>query len=225
MALHEISVSSNVTDVAFDGSSSIAVLHRDGISVFEYNSPSASAPPPTLKSEFTFQEAESTEAFRQQITFSQNGEVLVLQQGITGSNILSYGSTEGSTIMEEKSSNNPTSVISTLSSFTENGSVKPFSQDVSGSLHNLLPESQSLYGKFPTNLPWVEIVANGDSHIAFGMSANGHLYANSRLLIKNCTSFLVTPAHLIFTTTTHLIKFVHVTDVDSMSSPNSLGLC
>jgi elongator complex protein 1 len=193
--------------------------------VFEYNSPSASAPPPTLKSQFTFQETESTETFRQQITFSQNGEVLMLQRCITGSNIISYAFNEGSGIMEEKPGNNPTSVISTLSSFVEDGLVKPFAQDVSGNLHNLLPESQSLYGKFPINLPWVEMVANGDSHIAFGMSANGHLYANSRLLIKNCTSFLVTPAHLIFTTTTHLLKFVHVTDVNSMSNPNSLGPC
>jgi len=72
--------------------------------------------------------------------------------------------------------------------------------------------------KFPIFLPWVEIVRLGNETIAFGLSANGHLYANSRLLVKNCTSFLLTPAHLIFTTTTHLLKFVHITSVAGLCS-------
>lgn len=46
----------------------------------------------------------------------------------------------------------------------------------------------------------------------YGLTRNGHLYANQRLLVKNCTSYLVTPDHLIFTTTNHLVKFIHRTD-------------
>jgi elongator complex protein 1 len=217
MALHEISVSSNAIDVAFNGSSSIAVLHHEGISLFEYKSSLASGQPPMLKGQFTIDKAESSENFYQGICFSENTEVLMLQRYITGSIITRLGFNGDSGTMEEKPSSGPTSLISTLSNFTDDGLVKPFALEVSGNLHSLLPGSESLvYGKLPANLPWVEVVPNGDSHIVFGMSSNGHLYANSRLLVKNCTSFLVTPAHLIFTTTSHLIKFVHITDVNSM---------
>lgn len=46
------------------------------------------------------------------------------------------------------------------------------------------------------------------------MSRNGVLFANQRLLAKNCTSFLLTPAHIVFTTSQHLLKFVHITNVE-----------
>lgn len=45
------------------------------------------------------------------------------------------------------------------------------------------------------------------------------LYANGRLLAKNCTSFKVTPAHLVFTTTQHLLKFVHLASVHDLEVP------
>lgn len=47
--------------------------------------------------------------------------------------------------------------------------------------------------------------------MAFGLTRSGILYANERVLLRNCTSFVVTPAHLILTTTQHLLKFVHLT--------------
>lgn len=50
--------------------------------------------------------------------------------------------------------------------------------------------------------------------MAFGLSKSGALYANERVLVRNCTSFVVTPAHIIFTTTQHLLKFVHLTGSD-----------
>ncbi|KAF3765858.1 IkappaB kinase complex, IKAP component [Cryphonectria parasitica EP155] len=69
---------------------------------------------------------------------------------------------------------------------------------------------ESLATGFPLQLPWVEITHIDDEMVAFGMSRSGHLYANSRLLVKNCTSFLVTCDHLIFTTSNHFLKFVHL---------------
>ena len=53
-----------------------------------------------------------------------------------------------------------------------------------------------------------EMRANKD--VIFSLAENGTLFANERRLAKNCTSFLVTPAHLIFTTSQHLLKFVHL---------------
>jgi elongator complex protein 1 len=72
--------------------------------------------------------------------------------------------------------------------------------------------------QFQTQLPWFEISKVDDEIVAFGLSRNGHIYANSRLLAKNCTSFIVTPSHLIFTTNNHLVKFVHLSaNVDGKS--------
>ena len=56
------------------------------------------------------------------------------------------------------------------------------------------------------------------SKIDFSLS-NGRLFADKRQLAQNCTSFLVTPAHLIFTTGQHLLKFVHMTDVEDLQVP------
>jgi len=58
-------------------------------------------------------------------------------------------------------------------------------------------------------------LVNGDKalhgkEIRFNVSENGSLFANERRLVRNCTSFLVTPAHLIFTTSQHLLKLVHL---------------
>ena len=46
--------------------------------------------------------------------------------------------------------------------------------------------------------------------VIFSLAENGSLFANERRLVRNCTSFLITPAHLIFTTSQHLLKFVHL---------------
>ena len=48
--------------------------------------------------------------------------------------------------------------------------------------------------------------------VVFSLSENGTLFANQRRLVRNCTSFLVTPVLLIFTTSQHLLKFVHLVD-------------
>jgi hypothetical protein len=72
-----------------------------------------------------------------------------------------------------------------------------------------------LSSQFKSHLPWFEVVNFGESQVAFGLSRNGHLYANTRQLVKNCTSFVLTPRHLIFTTNNHFVKYVHlVEDVD-----------
>ncbi|KAI9658531.1 MAG: hypothetical protein M1829_006757 [Trizodia sp. TS-e1964] len=58
---------------------------------------------------------------------------------------------------------------------------------------------------------------NESSQIVFGLTVEGSLYAGTRLLANNCTSFVVTQAHLIFTTTQHLLKFVHMASIEGKS--------
>ena len=63
----------------------------------------------------------------------------------------------------------------------------------------------------------IEMPATKD--VIFSLAENGSLFANERRLARNCTSFLVTTTHLIFTTSQHLLKFVHLTgDTEGESS-------
>jgi elongator complex protein 1 len=84
-------------------------------------------------------------------------------------------------------------------------------QHLSGGLSSISAgEHSALPVEFPTFLPWNSCLIHDTEFLAFGMSRNGHLYANSRQLVKNCTSFVVTDSHLIFTTSNHFVKFVHL---------------
>jgi elongator complex protein 1 len=47
------------------------------------------------------------------------------------------------------------------------------------------------------------------AHI-ISLSAKGELLADDKLLSRGCTSFVTTDAYLIFTTSQHLLKFVHI---------------
>jgi elongator complex protein 1 len=218
MALHEFTVQSNAIDLAFNADASmISVLHQQGVSLFEWKSVAAAASGPALTARVSLHKTESPIGVYQQVSFAEKNDILVLQRTEAGSAVKRFVLNDDAGRMDEASTrDSPNSTISTLSSFIQDDSVHPFVQGRSGDLHSLAFGEQSLSRcNFPTYLPWVEIVPHGDYYIAFGMSNNGHLYANSRLLVKNCTSFLVTPAHLIFTTTTHLLKFVHIEDVNS----------
>lgn len=219
MSLHELKVRSNAIDIAFNlDTSLIAVLHQKGIAAFEWKSVAAASSPPTLNGQVTFEKDGLSDGACCQISFADNNDVLVLLRDESAVSIKRYSFNDDTGRMEEIPSKAiSTSSISTLSSFGHDGSVHPFIQGRAGDLHSLTFADQSLsHCNFPSNLPWMEIAPYGEDHIAFGMSGKGHLYANSRLLVKNCTSFLVTPAHLIFTTTTHLLKFVHITDVQGI---------
>lgn len=53
----------------------------------------------------------------------------------------------------------------------------------------------------------------------FQLTDNGSLLVNGKVLVRGCTSYLVTPSHLIFTTSQHLLKFVHIfPEIESMES-------
>ena len=62
----------------------------------------------------------------------------------------------------------------------------------------------------PSNGLSAHIFKDTDDSIFFYLNEQGSLFANERCLVRNCTSFLMTPAHLIFTTSQHLLKFVHL---------------
>lgn len=74
--------------------------------------------------------------------------------------------------------------------------------------------------QFPAAVAQSGVVEIDEEQIAFGLTSGGALYANDRLLTRNCTSMITTPAHLIFTTSQHLLKFVHLTSVNELEVPS-----
>ena len=53
------------------------------------------------------------------------------------------------------------------------------------------------------------------------LSSKATLSFNARVLARDCSSFIVTDAHLIFTTMEHLLKFVHLTMSAEMEVPDN----
>ncbi|KAJ4311796.1 putative elongator complex protein 1 [Neodidymelliopsis sp. IMI 364377] len=96
-----------------------------------------------------------------------------------------------------------------------------------GALHQIdtneaasdLPPQTTLVQKFPAFAPEAKVITVDGQDLAFGLTKSGVLFANERVLVRNCTSFVLTPAHLIFTTTQHLLKFVHLTGLDELEVP------
>ena len=224
MALHELEVSSNAIDIAInEDATTIAVLHNEGISLFEWKSTSAASPIPELTGKVTFEKLETDFGRFQQVVIGSNNHILVLQRCGEDDIIKSFGFNDDTGRMEEQGPVlTDISSIAAISSFLHDCTTHTFLQGRHGELASIDQDDDNLAHAIaatssPNYLPWLEIVPHNDRYIAFGLTPHGHLYANSRQLVKNCTSFVVTPAHLIFTTTTHMLKFVHITDVNGRS--------
>ncbi|RDW91470.1 elongator complex protein 1 [Coleophoma crateriformis] len=224
MALHDITVPSNVIDIALSwDSSSIAVLHQEGIYIFEWTANSASSSSPSLVGKVSFGKSGSAPQNFQQICFSEKNDIIVLGRSGSGSIIRMYGFNDETGRIDEKGEQTTHPSISSISSIAENGSMHAYFQNGSGDVLQSYSQDDDplpgLMSNMPVSLVQVDILPHESNYIAFGMSNTGNLYANGRLLVKNCTSFLTTPAHLIFTTTTHLLKFVHITNVNDLEVP------
>lgn len=214
MGLHDIAVETNITDVAFNADGSrIAVLHQREISIFDWKDCTVATHAPILATKITLGHDRTIRDSFQQLVFADMDDILVLQHLRLTQESRRYGRDQVTGRMEEKTTEqSPSFAIFGLSSFSEGGTVHPFVHGLAGGLHSLRSQhSTTLNCQIPPSLPWVEILALPNGHLAFGLSVHGYLYANSQLVSKNCTSFLVTPAHLIFTTTTHFLKFIHLT--------------
>ncbi|KAF2117499.1 elongator complex protein 1 [Lophiotrema nucula] len=84
-----------------------------------------------------------------------------------------------------------------------------------------LPMQTSALQKFLAVAPELRVISVEGQPFCFGLTKSGALFANGRTLARSCTSFVVTPAHLIFTTTQHLLKFVHLLpNVEDLEVPS-----
>ncbi|QUC22981.1 uncharacterized protein UV8b_07222 [Ustilaginoidea virens] len=213
MSLFDVAAESSVADVAFGRrNTSFAVLHGKGVDLYEWPTRDGRGVKPNLKSRIPLPAAGTTPgspalvplricctseaSFR---VFSFDGDSKLVQHAVD----------VGGSSISPAACQKP--LVSTCA-YENAALLEAYGQDASGTLYRLLEtSSEQTTVKFPAHLPWFEIGRVEGEMAAFGLSRNGHLYANSRLLAKNCTSFVVSPSHLIFTTTNHLVKFVHLT--------------
>ncbi|MCJ1383067.1 hypothetical protein MMC17_006180 [Xylographa soralifera] len=218
MALHEVSVLSNIVNAAIYGGGSntkLAVLERNRLSIYQWNLKSKPILAPVL---LAFAETAACQGYVQQVVFLDDEQVLVLATN-------SFGSTVSLFCLIATDLKHSTTTLSIP--YTQ----KPSSGLDPGFFSNIAWNGICVLPKLTREVKVIDLwnkhsekIATDEGHdrsltIAFGLTRNGSLYANSRRLAKDCTSFLLTPAHLIFTTTQHLLKFVHMDQVEELVVP------
>lgn len=216
MALCELEVSHTVIDVAFaHDNSSMAVLHHGGLDLFEWQTKNGRSLTPRLLAAYDAGVLLKT-ALQVSLTSPREPDILLYSDEGLKSCRLSLNSGSDRLVLSDGVVLQEEAIFLQASSATVHSegacSSVPHFQSKVGRLARLSSAGalEPLTAGFPHQLPWVETIEFDDELVAFGLSRGGHLYANSRLLVKNCTSFLVTCDHLIFTTGNHFLKFAHL---------------
>lgn len=232
MAMFELTAGSSIIDVAFaQDNSALAVLHHLGVDWYSWETkgPRSLAPKLVGRSSLNTPANDLYQATPLQVTVSRGQEAKVLvhsvfrnenaddlspQQKFTvrtcrfGSSNSEHDSWAEDDVDSGVSSlgsynGDQTCILTRRGQLTDLSSKNPIADfDISG-----------------TPPPGAEIVEYDGETLAFGLLKNGHLLVNSERLVKNCTSFLVTPSHLIFTTSNHLLKFVHLDHQSNLQVP------
>ncbi|MCJ1392237.1 hypothetical protein MMC18_005104 [Xylographa bjoerkii] len=244
MALYEVAVESNVVNTAIYGGGSntkVAVLERDRLSIYQWNLKTKPVLAPVL---LASAETAACQGYVQQVVFLDDEQVLVLAANSSGSTVSLFRLT-ATDLRHFITSLSIPLTQSLCSNFSRLNNIPCLHFSLSGRVtfarailepgSGLSPDSSRNAWNDICILPkqtrevkiidlWNKHTENKPGHaksltMAFGLTSNGSLYANSRRLAKDCTSFLVTPAHLIFTTTQHLLKFVHMDRVEELEVP------
>ncbi|KAF8458877.1 IKI3 family-domain-containing protein [Terfezia claveryi] len=207
IALYDIPLETTPIDVAVSYTEGlIAVLRSTGLDLIKwYPGKPRDAKKPKLTANATrFQALDSV----RQIAFISSNRLAVLVDAIACCILLHYDiDFSSSTITKAGEDILPLGTTK----------IVPDALDATGELyyvenHRIVTSANDPSTKleFPTTCPWVEVARIDGQVNYFGLSENGKLYANSTLIAPNCTSFVVTNAHLIYTTTQHFVKFVHL---------------
>lgn len=205
MSLFDVLAGSPVVDMAFGRHNAhFTVLHHRGVDVYEWPVVKGRSGKPKLVGSLPL--ADSGLIPLRIWCLSKYQYQLVCARG--DSSFAHFTVTMDSNSLSPVDIGKP--LVST-SAYEDVETLESYGQDTSGRLYKFSNgTSEDLFIQFPTHCPWFEVSRADEQLVAFGLSRSGHMYANSRLLSKNCTSFVVTPSHLIFTTSNHFIKFVHL---------------
>ncbi|KOS18696.1 Elongator complex protein 1 [Escovopsis weberi] len=223
MSLYEVKAESSVVDIAFGKqNASFAILHHSGIDLYDMNSAQGRTTRPTLLRKLPFDTKNMPEnhvplrisnvsdgIFRCKSYQEDLGHLHLV--------INTAEEREGDDIRMLETNQ----LLVATSTYEDDAGAESYGQDQNGKIYRLSETGNELLDVgFSSQLPWFEISKAEGTTTAFGLSRGGHLYANTRLLAKNCTSFLVTPSHLIFTTSNHFVKYVHLAgEVEELEVP------
>ncbi|KAJ9141969.1 Elongator complex protein 1 [Pleurostoma richardsiae] len=217
MAMFELSFDSAVIDVAFSrDNSAMAVLCRREITLYEWQTRDGRSLLPKFLGKVALEETRTGVAL--QLCFLSKASVLLLHSN-QGSMVSQFHFDEASgTFFVGDVSPLPTE--SALSLIAHNQGEEAFVQTTSGKLIRISNNGLgATVVKFPVSAPWAQVTSCAGELTAFGLSRNGTLYANSRLLTKNCTSFVLSQDHIIFTTSNYFLKFTHLTAMEDLEVP------
>ncbi|KAK5988637.1 Elongator complex protein 1 [Cladobotryum mycophilum] len=222
MSFYEVKADSSIVDIAFGRqNASFAILHHTGIDIYDLPSNKGRSVRPTLLRKLPFDTKNMPEN-HVPLRICYAGDGLYRCKGYQedlGHLHLVINTAEGKEGDIQMLDTNQ--LLVATSTYEDDSVVESYGQDQAGKLYKLTETGNDLLDiSFTTQLPWFEITKTEGVTTAFGLSRGGHIYANDRLLTKNCTSFVVTPSHLIFTTNNHFVKYVHLTgDVEELEVP------
>ncbi len=242
MALHDLCLSRNAIDVAVSPANAeehkalVAILHREGITLYEWDVTAKPPTPPSFKWFSNVFQPDLPNKILLQISFSDEKTLSVLSTDISGSTVCAVDVERGSLHQEVLHFREEIRGLVAQGAAIQSNTFMILAKDHViqhnfSQKHPALRSRQLRYPLFECSTPRLEVVSfwqktkepgpegdhildDVDNAVFFGLSSQGCLFVNRRLLTNNCTSFLVTPAHLIFTTTNHLLKFVHMAGVD-----------
>ncbi|OJD18861.1 hypothetical protein AJ78_01116 [Emergomyces pasteurianus Ep9510] len=229
MAACDILLESNAVDVAFSKSNTqFAVLTTTRIYLYGWDLKIAPVAGPELKTSYPILNSSSRP---RRVAFLEEDEIYVLSQYEYSKgeiNMTDINSKETSVIYQSKDSCLLSSIFPNLQQNSLWVCQEGRNRNASSYI-KLSPNGPSgSVAEIPYDSPgqetcWAYSTEPSDGEeILFSLSKSGALYASKRLLAKNCTSFIITGAHLIFTTTQHLLKFVHITNVNDLDIPGDI---
>ncbi|KAL1302746.1 hypothetical protein AAFC00_003098 [Neodothiora populina] len=219
MAFSEVDLPGNTVDVAINHSATrVAVLHGQKVSLFQFNFAVKPASHPELIHTYTIPTASA-----RQIAFAGEDSIVVLCSEIN-STVDTMHHVDIAAGAVSLPYDTPAKVSAVFPRADHECLCFEDDQGVCFEVESFDESASRLQTKrlvkLPVHCPSLEVWKDSEQTLVFGLSANGTLYAygktneesnaSERLQVRNCTSFLVTPAHLIFTTTQHLLKFVHI---------------
>lgn len=238
MSLHDVSLSQNAVDVAVTilrmkkPVALLSVLCHDMVVLFEWDITAKPSKPPVLKWATSLPLHDSPYILNQQVMFGGKESISILSSD--GSNSFLHFLKVDSGLAEKDLSISDDDVRGLFNPIAKANSITPLLLTKTAVI-----EPSPLQGSnmrrlkiFPHSSPRVEVMGiynetmqlehglNGNGQnllnnlIVFGLADEGTLFANERVIARNCKSFLITSTHLIFTTGQHLLKFVHITKVE-----------
>ena len=244
MSFKEIQFDEHIIDVSFleqqSAAVKFAVLQKTAVSVFEWSfaklplpSPVSVAPYKAL-SPSSVDPADSFILWPRQVSFSDPDHLIVLGEDIA-STILCRLVLKGSTLQLVSNLARPnikeivsSPIQSHLSCLWLRGNVlvradEKLVDNIGRQYPYKIPEETEDVA-MSTNISSSTSDADASLdppvsiQVTFALTRRGLLYADDICLARDCTSFVATVAHLIFTTSQHLIKFVHMGKANGRSS-------